>query len=618
LFSFSQIFSIILPFSLIVVLFFFWATEKARNLELKKTLDEVSASSEEKMGQISINYDNSLLINEVGQAFSTETDIDGVLEKISNIMQKRLTYDRGLIMLTTREKDRLMFRTGYGFTEGQLDVLKEIPCGLDDPESGGVFSASFRERKAAIFNDLNATSDDLSPCDKKYVGITGLRSLVCCPIVYEEEPLGILAAAHVEGKQPFRQSDINLLMGIASQTGARIHNILLEDQLRQIQKMDAVGILAGGVAHDFNNILTAILGYSEMIIRKLPDDHPLLDKVKAIYQSGEKAAALTRQLLAFSRKQVMEMKVNSLNTIIEDLGKMLGRLIGDDVVMELHTKKPIGNIMADISQIEQVLMNLVVNARDAMPNGGHLIIETGETILDEKYTQSHTGMQPGAYAVLTVTDTGVGMTTAVRERIFEPFFTTKEVGKGTGLGLSTVYGIVKQHNGHINVYSEPGKGTTFKIFFPLVTARSEEKALPETRTLAGGTETILVVDDDDSIRGLVIDTLEPLGYKLLAAACGDEALKISRATDDKIDLLLSDVVMPGMNGRQLINILRKERPGIKAVLMSGYPDNVVMRNGDIEPGVVFVNKPFPPISLTEKIRAMLDGVRTLDEPVVNP
>ena len=610
LFSFSQTFLIILPLALIVGLFFFWATEKSRNLELKNALDEVSASSEEKMEQISINYDNSLLINEVGQAFSTATDIDGVLEKISNILQKRLAHDRGLFMLANREKDRLIFRTGYGYTDGQLGLLKEIPFRLDDPKSGGVFSVSFNEKKPAIFNDLDERKDDLRSCDTEYVRVTGSRSLICCPIVYEEEPMGILAIDNAGSKRQFRQSDINLLMGVASQIALRIHNIMLEAQLLQTQKLEAVGSLAGGIAHDFNNILTAILGYCEMIISKLPEGDPIRENALVIYHSGERAAALTRQLLAFSRKQVLDMKVNNLNIIVEDLGRMLGRLIGDDVVMELHTQKPIGNILADFSQIEQVLLNLVVNARDAMPCGGHLTIETGEIVLDEKYAESHSGVKAGAYAVLTVTDTGVGMDQAVRERIFEPFFTTKEAGKGTGLGLSTVYGIIKQHRGHINVYSEPGKGTTFKIFFPLVSGQVEERALKETKTLTGGTETILVVDDDASIRRLVVDTLEPLGYSLMVAACGEEALQLSRTTKENIQLVLSDVVMPGMNGRQLVTILRKERPGIKAILMSGYPNHVAVSTGDLEPGVVFINKPFPPISLTDKIRTLVDEGKT--------
>ncbi len=610
LFSFSQTFSIILPLALIVGLFFFWATEKSRNRELQFALDEVSASSEEKMEQISINYDNSLLINEVGQAFSTTTDIDGVLAKISNILQKRLANDRGLIMLTTREKDRLIFQNGYGFTDEQLGRLKGIDFRIDEPESCEMFSVSFHEKRPVIFNDLNATKDTLSPCDREYVGMTGSLSLVCCPIVYEDEPMGVLVVDNAGSKRPFRQSDINLLMGVASQIASRIHYIMIETQLRQTQKLEALGSLAGGIAHDFNNILTAILGYSEIILSMLPEDDPMRERIRIIYQSGEKATALTRQLLAFSRKQHMDMKVNNLNTIVEDLAKMLGRLIGEDIMMELRTQKPVGNIMADVSQIEQVLLNLVVNARDAMPDGGKLTIETGEAVLDEKYAENHSGAQAGAYAVLTVTDSGVGMNQAVRERIFEPFFTTKEKGRGTGLGLSTVYGVVKQHRGHITVYSEPGKGTTFKIFFPLVMEQVEERTLREARTLKRGTETILLVDDEASIRRMVIDTLDPLGYILIEASSGEEALRLSRATKAKIDLLLTDVVMPGINGPQLISILRKERPETKAILMSGYPDHVAAQKGELEPGVAFINKPFSPFSLTDKIRAVMDEGRT--------
>ncbi|MDH4231817.1 MAG: ATP-binding protein [Nitrospirota bacterium] len=605
----SQTASLILPPALIVGLFFFWAAERSRNHELQNALDEISASTDEKMEQISVNYDNSLLINEIGQAFSSEMDIEGVLEKISDILRKRLAHGRGLFMLANREKDGLIFRTGYGFTEEQLGRLKGIIFRLDTPESCEMFSVSFHEKRPVIVNDLDEIRDTLSPCDREYVGMTGSLSLICCPIVYEDEPLGVLVLDNADSKKQFRQSDVNLLMGVASQVASRIHYIMLETQLRQTQKMEAVGSLAGGIAHDFNNILTSILGYSEMIISMLPEGDPIREKVRVIYQSGEKAAALTSQLLAFSRKQFLDMKVNNLNTIVEDLSRMLGRLIGEDIVTELRTQKQVGNIMADVSQIEQILLNLVVNARDAMPNGGHLAIETGEAFLDEKYAESHNGVKPGAYAVLTVSDTGMGMNQTVRERIFEPFFTTKEAGKGTGLGLSTVYGIVKQHRGHINVYSEPGKGTTFKIFFPLVSGRVEEKSLKESRTLKGGAETILLVDDDPSIRRMVVDTLDPLGYTLIEAACGEEALRLSRATKAKIELLLSDVVMPGINGRQLLTALKKERPEIKALLMSGYPDHVAARIGELDPGVAFINKPFSPVSLTDKIREVLDKSR---------
>jgi CheY-like chemotaxis protein len=301
------------------------------------------------------------------------------------------------------------------------------------------------------------------------------------------------------------------------------------------------------------------------------------------------------------------MKMTNLNTVVEDMGKMLGRLIGEDIVMELVTSESIGNIMADVGQIEQILMNLVVNARDAMPCGGCLTIATGETERDDEQPLIRAGAMDGSYATLAVSDTGEGMSPEVRERIFEPFFTTKEMDKGTGLGLSTVYGIVKQHNGHIHVDSKPGQGTKFTIFFPVESGRVEKRMFNHTTTMAHGTETILIVDDDSSVRGLIVDTLAPLGYSLMEASCGKEALELCRTTPENIDLVLSDVIMPGMNGRQLIEHLKQERPEIKTVLMSGYTDNIIAQHGVLESGIVFINKPLFPVSLTNTLRAVLDG-----------
>jgi signal transduction histidine kinase len=591
-----------------IVVILSWFAEYLDVRELRAAVDSLSDSSDKLLDQINMNYNNALMINEIGQALSKEADIAGVLEQISGIMQKRLDYDRSLVMLANPAKTRLHYRAGYGYTDEQLAVLKKIAFHLDNPESQGVFTVSFQQKKAILLNDVDEIKEDLSSRSYDFAKKMGVKSLICCPIIYEEEPLGILAVDNIRSKRPLLQRDINLLMGIAPQIGTRIHSVMLEAQLRQTQKMEAVGSLAGGVAHDFNNILTTILGYSELIIQQLPATNRIRNMVEAIYQAGKRATGLTRQLLAFSRKQVMEMKIANLNTIVEDMGKMLGRLIGEDIVMELVTTRSIGNIMADIGQIEQILMNLVVNARDAMPCGGRLIIETDEVSLDEQYVQTHDGLRPGPYALLTVTDTGEGMTGEVRDRVFEPFFTTKEKDRGTGLGLSTVYGIVKQHNGHISIYSQPKKGTTFRIYFPIIKSGPvEERSFKQTTTMARGTETILVVDDEPSIRGLIFDTMEPLGYKLLEASCGQEAIELFKTTSDKIDLVLSDVIMPGMNGRELIEILRQQRPEIKSVLMSGYSDNIIAKHGVLDPGIVFINKPLLPLSLANTIRAVLDG-----------
>jgi two-component system cell cycle sensor histidine kinase/response regulator CckA len=384
----------------------------------------------------------------------------------------------------------------------------------------------------------------------------------------------------------------------------------LEEALLQTQKLESLGLLAGGIAHDFNNILTIIIGYSELAIMKLAGDAPLQAQMKAIHEQGAKAAALTRQLLAFSRKQVMELKIINLNTIIRNMAKMLGRLIGETIEMKLLLQHAVGNIKADPGQIEQIIMNLAINAKDAMPDGGRLVFETDTIALDEEYCRAHVGLAPGSYVLLAVTDSGLGMTPEVKEKIFDPFFTTKAKGAGTGLGLSTVYGIIKQLKGHIFVYSERGHGTSFKIYFPVI-QEAEEKMddeglrLPEAAP--PGTETILVVDDEASIRYLVCDTLQSLGYTMIEAADGEAALAICKTAGLTIDLLLTDVIMPGMGGKELADAVRAIQPDVKVLFMSGYTDEVIAHQGVLEPGRLFINKPLMPSILTRKIRKILDS-----------
>ena len=600
-------FAIILPVSIAIVLAINWFARALEIRYLQETVENLRDSSDKLLEQVDINNENSLLINEIGLALAKELDTDGILVEVIDILKKRLDYDRGLVMLANADKSRLAFQAGYGYTDSQLAVLKKITFHLDKPKPKGIFAATFKKKEAVLVNDIDDLKEDLSPRSYEFAKQMGVKSMISCPIIYEDEPLGILAVDNIKSKRPLIQRDINLLMGIAPQIAARLHNVRVEAHLRQSQKMEAVGSLAGGVAHDFNNILTSILGYSEILSTKLPEDDPLQYMIEEIHHAGKRAAGLTRQLLTFSRKQVTELKITNLNMIVEDMGKMLGRLIGENVVMEMFTTKKIGNIMADVGQVEQILMNLVVNARDAMPNGGYLVIETGEIDLDEEYARAHNGLQSGSYAVLTVTDNGEGMARDVQEKIFEPFFTTKEQGKGTGLGLSTVFGIVKKHQGHIYTYSEPGKGTTFKIYFPIVQGHVEKETLKKTKAMAKGTETILVVDDDDAIRRLVLDTMEPLGYKLIEAVCGEDALEKCRTRKGKIDLVLSDVVMPGLNGISMVKILKKEYPDIKTVVMSGYADNGIINRDVLESDITFINKPLLPVSLANKLRSVLDG-----------
>jgi two-component system, cell cycle sensor histidine kinase and response regulator CckA len=384
----------------------------------------------------------------------------------------------------------------------------------------------------------------------------------------------------------------------------------LEQQLLQAQKMEAVGRLAGGVAHDFNNLLTAITMSTDIAIRKLDPADPVRRHIEEIRKAAERAASLTRQLLAFSRKQILQPRVIDLNYLVEDSTNMLRRLIGEDI--EVHTKLEPGldQVLADPWQIEQVLMNLMVNARDAMPGGGRIIIETASVYLDEEYSSFHLAAQAGHYVMLAVSDTGCGMDEVTRARIFEPFFTTKEVGKGTGLGLSTVYGIIKQSGGYIWVYSELGIGTTFKIYLPRIKrdVDVEESTESDAKT-ARALDTVLLVEDEAVLRNLAQEILEMSGYRVLVAATGEEALHISKQHEGEIHLLLTDVVMPGISGPELETKLKAQRPAIKVLFMSGYTDEAIVQHGVLNENVDFIQKPFTAISLLKKIREVLDKLQ---------
>ncbi len=382
----------------------------------------------------------------------------------------------------------------------------------------------------------------------------------------------------------------------------------LEGQLLQSQKMEAVGRLAGGVAHDFNNIITAIVGYTDLLLEELPLDDSRREDIEEIRKIAERAAALTQQLLAFSRKQVLQPVVLDLNTVVANMDKMLRRLIGEDVDLLTVSGEELGLVRADPGQIEQVIVNLAVNARDAMPRGGRLTIETTNAELDTQYVREHVGASTGAYVMLAVSDTGVGIDASAKARMFEPFFTTKGPDKGTGLGLSTVYGIVKQSEGHIWVYSEPGQGTTFKIYLPRVAAGVAAQPLPiDAMGEAHGTETILLVEDAVPVRRLTRKVLEQFGYTVLEAEGPEQAIDICRAHAEVIDLVLTDVVMPGMSGRELAARLNELRPGVKVVYMSGYTDDAVIHHGVLAQAVAYVQKPFTPAALARKVRATLDG-----------
>lgn len=381
----------------------------------------------------------------------------------------------------------------------------------------------------------------------------------------------------------------------------------LEEQLRQAQKMEAVGRLAGGVAHDFNNLLTAITGYSEMILSRLDERDPMHEEVSEIKKAGDRAAALTKQLLALSRRQVVQPQELDLNAIVREMEKMLRRLIGEDIDLVTKSDRNLGRIKADASQLEQVILNLAVNARDAMPSGGMITIETANVELDETYTQSHRAVTPGSYVMLAVSDTGCGMDAETVSHIFEPFFTTKGAGQGTGLGLSMVYGIVAQNNGHLWVYSEPGKGTTFRIYLPrFAEVETKEAGRGARRSASEGTETVLIVEDEQALRELAARVLKKAGYTVLEAARASEAMKLCEGYKDRIDLMMTDVVLPDVSGPELAARLDELRPEMRLLFMSGYPEGAIVRHGVLSPDVAFIQKPFTMHALASKVRKVLD------------
>lgn len=379
-----------------------------------------------------------------------------------------------------------------------------------------------------------------------------------------------------------------------------------EDRLRQAQKMEGIGQLAGGMAHDFNNILTAICGYSDLTLRRLPSDHPLRRNIEEIKKAGDRAASLTRQLLAFSRKQILQPKVINLNVVVPEMDKMLRRLIGEDLDLLTLLDPELGSVKADPGQIEQVILNLAVNARDAMPKGGKLTIETANIYLGEEYAGKHNAVRPGHYVMLAVSDNGCGMDQDTQKRIFDPFFTTKGVGKGTGLGLSTVYGIVKQSEGNIWVYSELGRGTTFKIYLPRFDEVVDDQQVVFADTqLSGGGEVVLLVEDEEMVRQMARQILEMNGYDVLEARHGKEALIISELYQDQIDLMVTDVVMPQMGGPELAERLAKSRPETKVLFLSGYTDEAIVHHGVLDDTVNFLQKPFTTDAFAQKVREVL-------------
>ena len=443
---------------------------------------------------------------------------------------------------------------------------------------------------------------------REMLGQEGSRTVEVWLISKDGRPVQVqgTATCRFEGGRPAGLYCV--LQDVTEKKQAEERQRNLEEQLRQAQKMEAIGRLAGGVAHDFNNMVGVITMTCHLALENLPERHPVREDLEEINQAASRAADLTRQLLAFSRRQVLAPRIIDLNEAVTGIEKMLRRLLGEDIELRTELAPGLGAVKVDPSQVEQIVMNLAVNARDAMPDGGSLTIETANVELDEDYAATHMDAQVGAHVMLAVSDTGTGMDGETRARVFEPFFTTKEQGKGTGLGLSTVYGIVKQSGGNIWVYSEPGEGTVFKIYLPVAQEEVEQPRKTVSRELPSvGSETILVAEDNDALRRVMARTLARGGYRVLEAGDGETALRLSREHAGAIDLLLTDVVMPRMSGRELAEQICAQRPETMVLFTSGYTDNGIVHHGVLEPGVAFLQKPFTAGGLLARVRDLMRG-----------
>jgi signal transduction histidine kinase len=528
-------------------------------------------------------------------------------ETLNNMLEAILSVSwldilpKGAIFLAEDNPDRLMLTVQKGLPPFLQEACRSIAfgkclCGMAASSAKTVFSENLE------------VSHEIT-----YEGIQS-HGHYCVPLMNGQEVLGVLnvyvAPGHSRNRreEEFLGAVANVLAGVIRHKKSEQEREAVTSQLRQSQKMESIGRLAGGIAHDFNNVLTVISGYAEMLLEKTHEGDPGYKKVDSIKKSADHAATLTQQLLAFSRRQVLQPLVLDLNAVIRDQRMMLGRLIGEDIKIEMKLAKNLGQVMIDPGQMSQVIMNLVINARDAMPAGGRIIIETSNVELDETYAGLHISVIPGSYVMVAITDTGVGMDTETQAHIFEPFFTTKELGKGTGLGLAMVDGIVKQSGGSIWVYSEPGRGTTFKIYLARLVGHAEKSGKQEVRHPdAGGNETILVAEDQAEVRELVCEVLRSKGYRVLEGADGEKARALSDQHPGAVDLLLSDLVMPGIGGPELAEAIRIKRPATKILFMSGYTERAAHQRSTLKKDEAFIQKPFGPAALARKVREVLDA-----------
>jgi PAS domain S-box-containing protein len=578
----------------------------------RKRAEESLRQSEENARQLA--QENAIMA-EIGRIITSTLNIDEVYENFSEEVKKIIPFDRIVINIIDTEKKtvRNVYIAGKGLQDRNVKDVYPLEG------SGNAEMVNTKSTLLIQTEDFNAYKDRFPMLLSTFQ--SGFRSIMNVPLFSKGKVIGGLLLRSYK-PYVYTDKDVRLAERIGSQIAGAVVNAqlyteriqaekeksALEEQLRQSQKMEAIGRLAGGVAHDFNNLLTIIKGNSQLSLMELNEKSSLRENLEEVMKASDRASDLIHQLLAFSRRQILELKVLDLNTVLQNIDKMLHRVIGEDIELVTQCAEDLGRVKTDSGQIEQVIMNLAVNARDAMPSGGRLIIETANVELDEGYARKHVAVKRGHYVMLSVSDTGAGMTPEVRDRVFEPFFTTKENGKGTGLGLPTVYGIVKQSGGNIWVYSEPGIGTTFKIYLPRVDEPLEEvmKERVAEEELPRGGETILVVEDDEDVRKLAVRILRMQGYRVLETFQGSDALLHCEQDADPIHLMVTDVVMPGMNGPELAKRLKPIRPEMKVLYISGYTDNTIAHHGVLKAGVNYIQKPFTVDGLTKKVREVLD------------
>lgn len=546
---------------------------------------------------------NAALRADISAALAeSDGSFQSMLENCSKAMVQHLDAAFALIWTLNEEENVLELQASAGMYAHKSGPYARVPV--------GVFKIGLvaREQQPHISNDL---MNDPDARDKEWIRCEGMIAFAGYPLIIENRLMGVMA---IFARHRLAEDTIDALASVADVISQGIDRKRTkealrqsEERLRQSQKLESIGQLAGGIAHDFNNLLTAITGYSELSLRKLRSDDPLRRNLEEIKKAGDRAAALTRQLLAFSRKQVLQPKILDLNSVVLDFEKMLQRLIGEDIELRTVLEPEIGSLKADPGQIEQVIMNLVVNARDAMPQGGKLTIETKNVFLDENYARQRAVVIPGSYIMLAVSDTGTGIDQETQKRIFEPFFTTKAMDQGTGLGLATVYGIIKQSGGYIWVYSEMGQGSSFKIYLPRVDDDMPDcKRSDDEQKTVQGTETILLAEDEEVVRMFTRELLESYGYRVLEAANGGAALSICERHRERIDLLITDVIMPEMSGRDLAENVSRLRPEVKVLYMSGYTDDAIVNHGVLDEGINFIQKPFAPDTFGQAVKRVLN------------